>query len=169
MDKNKSRGSSWKGRAVEWLIAAQCILVSDGRLNVSTAMVDDEGIDLVFNMKGTPKTLAVQVKSRFASSRLLKKKNIFRTEIRRKVFRPRDDLFLLFALFDDLESFNIEQTWLIPSRDFKKLTARQRKARPRVVFSVNIRGTHNMWFPYRCTRENLADRIIAAILKVHGK
>ena len=168
MEESESRGSSWKGRAVEWLIAAQCILAARGRLNVSTAMVDDEGVDLVFNLKGTPKTLAVQVKSRFASSKLLQRKRIYRAQIRRKVFRPRDDLYLLFVLFDDIETFNIELGWLIPSIRFQQLTTGQQETRPRLVFSANIHGTKGAWFPYRCTRQVLADRIVAAIEEVHG-
>ncbi len=168
VETEESRGSSWKGRAVEWLLAAQCILASNGRLNVSTAMVDDEGVDLVFNIKGTPKTLAVQVKSRFASAQSIQKRGNYRAEVRRKVFRPRDDLYLLFVLFDDMETLNIEQAWLVPSQDFKRLTTGQRKERPRLVFAVNIRGTQNAWVPYRCTRRDLADRIVAAIEKLHG-
>jgi hypothetical protein len=163
-----SSGSSWKGRAIEWLLAAQCILASNGRLNVSTAMVDDEGVDLVFNIKGTPKTLAVQVKSRFASAQSIQKRGNYRAEVRRKVFRPRDNLYLLFVLFDDMETLNIEQAWLVPSQDFERLTTGQRQERPRLVFAVNIRGTQNVWFPYRCTRRDLTDRIVKAIEELHG-
>jgi hypothetical protein len=39
------------GKAVEHLVAASCILASDMRLNVSTALVDDEGVDLVFHQR----------------------------------------------------------------------------------------------------------------------
>src|SRR5688572_30745543 len=36
------------GKAVEHLVAATCILKTKGQLNVSTALLDDEGVDLVF-------------------------------------------------------------------------------------------------------------------------
>ena len=168
MEDKESRGSSWKGRAVEWLVAAQCILASKGRLNVSTAMVDDEGVDLVFNLKGTPKTLAVQVKSRFASTSLLQRRRTFRAQIRRKVFRPRADLYLLFVLFDDIETFGIQTAWLVPSFRFQELTASQREDRRQLVFAVHTDGTKNMWYPYRCTRHDLAARIVETIGQVHG-
>lgn len=49
------------GKAVEYLVAAACILTTQGRLNVSTSLVDDEGVDLVFFARGSTTTLAVQV------------------------------------------------------------------------------------------------------------
>ena len=60
----KSIDSGKIDAAVEHLVAASCILASGGALNVSTSLVDDEGVDLVFHRRGSPTTLAVQVKSR---------------------------------------------------------------------------------------------------------
>ncbi len=53
-----------KGKAVEHLVAATCVLASGFQLNVSTSLVDDEGVDLVFHRRGHTATLAVQVKMR---------------------------------------------------------------------------------------------------------
>ena len=39
---SKHVGSARKGKAVEHLIAASCILASEGELNASTSLVDDE-------------------------------------------------------------------------------------------------------------------------------
>ena len=47
------------GKAAERLIAVFCIRTTRGALNVSTALVDDEGIDLVFHRRGSTATLAV--------------------------------------------------------------------------------------------------------------
>jgi hypothetical protein len=131
-------------------------------------MVDDEGVDLVFNVKGTPKTLAVQVKSRFASSTLFQTKRIYRAQVRRKVFRPREDLYLLFVLFDDVDAFNIDRAWLIPSLRFQEMTANQSPWRPNLVFAVNTRGKNNKGTPYLCSRQELASRVAIAIEEVHG-
>jgi uncharacterized protein GlcG (DUF336 family) len=46
---------------VEHLVAASCILASGAMLNVSTTLVDDEGVDLVFHRREGTATLAVQV------------------------------------------------------------------------------------------------------------
>jgi uncharacterized protein GlcG (DUF336 family) len=56
--------SSRMGKAVEHLVAATCILQSRARLNVSIALVDHEGVDLVFHRRGTSTTLDVQAKAR---------------------------------------------------------------------------------------------------------
>ena len=41
------------GKAANYLVAAVCILAPRGRLNVSTSIVDDEGVDLVFHLGKT--------------------------------------------------------------------------------------------------------------------
>src|SRR5207248_2323755 len=98
-------GSSWKGKAIEQLIAAKCVLASGGRLNVSTPFVDDAGVDLVFNLRDQPRTLAIQVKSRFRSASF--KHNLYRASVRTATFRARKDLALLFALYDDVEKHDL--------------------------------------------------------------
>lgn len=65
--------SSRMGKAVEHLVASSCILSSRARLNVSTALVDDEGVDLVFHEQGRSNTLAVQVMARMIDSKLAQK------------------------------------------------------------------------------------------------
>jgi hypothetical protein len=57
------------GKAAEYLVAAACILATRGELNVSTSLVDDEGVDLVFNRRDSPATLAVQVKARMSDGK----------------------------------------------------------------------------------------------------
>lgn len=49
------------GQAVEHLVAATCILTSGFELNVSTSLVDDEGVDLVLHRRDQPTTRAVQI------------------------------------------------------------------------------------------------------------
>jgi hypothetical protein len=58
--RNKSPDASRMGKAVEYLVAASCILTTRGRLNMSTSLVDDEGVDLVFFARGSTTTLAVR-------------------------------------------------------------------------------------------------------------
>jgi hypothetical protein len=57
------------GKAAEYLVAAFCILATRGALNVSTSLVDDEGVDLVFHRRNSTTTLAVQVKARMSDSK----------------------------------------------------------------------------------------------------
>ena len=57
------------GKAAEHLVAAFCILATRGALNVSTSLVNDEGVDLVFHRRNSTTTLAVQVKARMSDSK----------------------------------------------------------------------------------------------------
>lgn len=68
---DKAPDSARMGKAAEYLVAASAILATRGELNVSTALVDDDGVDLVFHRRGQTATLAVQVKSRMSDAKLV--------------------------------------------------------------------------------------------------
>jgi len=91
--------SSRIGRAVELLVATSCMLASRGRLTVSTPLVDDEGIDLIFSARDVPVTLSVQVKSRVLGTSSISN-GIFRTQVRDVALRPRPDVYLLSVVAD---------------------------------------------------------------------
>ncbi|MFF3659105.1 hypothetical protein [Streptomyces olivochromogenes] len=65
--REKSPAAARMGKAAECLVAASAILATGGELNVSTSLVDDEGVDLVFHRRGSSATLAVQVKARMST------------------------------------------------------------------------------------------------------
>lgn len=67
--RDKSPDAGRLGKAGEHLAAASCIIGSRAKLNVSTSLVDDEGVDLVFHRRGGTTTLAVQVKARMGDSK----------------------------------------------------------------------------------------------------
>jgi len=48
---SKSADAGRMGKAAEHLVAAFCILATRGELNVSTSLVDDERVDLVFHRR----------------------------------------------------------------------------------------------------------------------
>ncbi len=81
--------SSALGKAVEHLVAASCILTTEARLNVSTAFVDDEGVDLVFHLRGGSATLAVQVKHNSSTTQKTKRGQLI-CEARGQTLRPFD-------------------------------------------------------------------------------
>ncbi|HME03375.1 MAG TPA: hypothetical protein VKG38_10145 [Solirubrobacteraceae bacterium] len=66
VDLSKNAASARKGRAVEHLVAAICVLATAGELNALTALVDDEGVDLGLKRRNGGRTLDVQVKARFS-------------------------------------------------------------------------------------------------------
>lgn len=96
---NKSPDAGRMGKAVEHLVAASCIIATRGKLNVSTSLVDDEGVDIVFHRRNSSATLAVQVKSRMSDSKRVSSGG-FVAFVRSQTFRPRTDLDLLFVAVD---------------------------------------------------------------------
>lgn len=152
--------SSRIGRAVELLVAASCMLASRGRLTVSTPLVDDEGVDLVFSARDVPVTLSVQVKSRVIGTSSLSK-GIFRTQVRDVALRPRPDVYLLFVVADaDAGSF--ETCWLIPSEDFAARTRPNAGGIRRFVVAARAK-TRGGWNAYRLERGELPGRMLAIL------
>jgi tetratricopeptide (TPR) repeat protein len=150
-----------KGTAVEYLIAASCMLASDFKLNVSTNMVDDEGVDLVFHRRDSPATLAVQVKSRSWSANVMRDRERFIADVRRGTFHHRKDLFLLFVAVDTRFA-EYGPLWLIPSIDFADLLAPSSRTKLRFVASASP-ASNDRWVKYRMERSQLPDRILAVL------
>lgn len=150
--------STRKGTAVEHLIAATCMLASDFELNVSTSLVDDEGVDLVFHRRGHSTTLAVQIKSRSWSANTMRSKQRFIAQVRRSTFRPRPDLFMLFVAIDS-HFADYGPVWLIPSEVF--LSALGGSQRSKLRFSASAAaGSDDRWVRYRHERSELPNRLL---------
>ncbi len=159
--------SSWNGKSVEQLVAALCVLGSGGQLNVSTPVVDDDGVDLVFNLRGNPAMLVVQVKSRFASSKQVREHGGFAAGIRRATFHARPELALLFVLYDDVERQDITAVWLVPATEFARLTANQSSTRSTLRLALSLAGNNNQWTPFRCDRRGLPRRIVEMLQQLN--
>lgn len=153
--------SNWKGSGIEHLVAAHCVLASKGLLNASRPMFDDSGVDLVFSLRGKPATLAVQVKSRFDTSKRVERGS-FRVDIRKATFEPRADLAILAVLYDSVE-LDFGPIWLVPSLEFATLTAAQSATRRVWVMAMSLAGANNQWAPYRRSRSNLHEGLIAML------
>jgi hypothetical protein len=110
---SKSASAGRMGKATEYLVAATCILTTRGELNVSTSLVDDEGVDLVFNRRDSPSTLAVQVKARMSDGIRIASGR-FTAFVRASTFNPRPDLDMLFTAVD-VRTGALMISWLVPS------------------------------------------------------
>ncbi|MCR6490536.1 hypothetical protein M8542_47815 [Amycolatopsis sp. OK19-0408] len=156
LDKSPSAGRM--GKAVEYLVAAACILASRGELNVSTSLVDDEGVDLVFNRRGSSATLAVQVKARMSDSKRVRAGS-FVAFVRSQTFRPRADLDLLFVAVDVTEA-RLTTAWLVPSEDYAA-QAGPPNSRGRLRFYASLKpNARDRWRDYRLTPAELAPRVL---------
>ena len=162
----KSPDASRIGKAVEHLVAATCILASGAQLNVSTSLVDDEGVDLVFHRRGGSATLAAQVKSRRTTTAVLGRGR-FSAQVRHQTFRPRTGLYLLFVVAN-AEDATFGPVWLVPSVDFAanaKEAGRRRHLRFNASLGPNAR---DKWRPYRCERAELPGKILSILADAEG-
>lgn len=158
----KSPDASRMGKAAEYLVAATCILATRGQLNVSTALVDDEGIDLIFHLRGQANTLAVQVKARMTDGSVANRGR-FQAQVRSQTFRARDDLDMLFVLVDEKKGA-IDMAWLVPSADFRDgcgtLTTKGSYR-----FSASIRAdSEDKWTPYRLSAGDLPRAVVKRLV-----
>jgi hypothetical protein len=157
----KSASAGRMGKAAEYLIAAACVLSTRGELNVSTSMVDDEGVDLVFHRRDGVSTLAVQVKARMSDSDSVQRGNMV-AFIRSQTFRKRPDLDLLFVAID-IARGAVLKAWLIPSGDFADVV-RVPDARGRMRFVASMKeGSQDRWASRRLNPDELAPAILARL------
>jgi len=156
------RDSARKGKEIELLVAATCILASNLKLNVSVNLVDDEGVDLIFHRRDDPRTLAVQVKGRLLTAKTIEKREAFRTNIQSATFHPRPGLAMLFAAADARKG-TIPFIWLIPSEEFRAKVAKANNQGKFVFVASTKASTKDQWSQYRCNQAELPDRILAAL------
>lgn len=153
------------GKAVEYLVAAACILSTRGELNVSTSMVDDEGVDLVFHRRDHSATLAVQVKARMSDSKRVQGEG-FVAFVRSQTFKARPDLDMLFVAVD-IERGAVMKAWLVPSLDFAAQVKANAQGRLRFVASMK-EGTKDRWSPLRLEASELAPAILKRLAELEG-
>lgn len=159
----KSAEAGRMGKAAEHLVAAACIISTRGRLNVSTSLVDDEGVDLVFHRRNSPVTLAVQVKSRFSDSKRVRSGSLV-AFVRDATFQPRSDLDLLFVAVD-VQQGAYTSAWLVPSPEFAAGTSVNGQGRRRFYASLNETSAAR-WAKYRLTPSELPERILGRLAEL---
>lgn len=151
------------GRAAEHLVAAACIISTRGQLNVSTPLIDDEGVDLFFHRRDSVASLAVQVKTRFSDSRRVLSGS-FLASVREQTFRPRPDLDVLFLVVD-VETGAYTTAWLVPSEVFAAGTSVRSDGTRRLSTSLN-HSVQGKWADYRLTPAELPQRILARLAEL---
>jgi hypothetical protein len=157
---DKSPAAGRMGKASEYLIAAACILSTRGELNVSTSMVDDEGVDLVFHRRDGVATLAVQVKARMSDAKDVQDDKMV-AFVRSQTFRKRADLDILFVAVD-IARGAVLKAWLIRSTEFGAVVEPDHRGRLRFVASMK-QGTQDRWASHRLDADQLAPAILARL------
>lgn len=152
-------------KAVEHLVAASCIISSRGLLNVSTSLVDDEGVDLVFHRRNSAATLAVQVKSRMSDTKIIDRDR-FLAQVRSETFRSRLDLDLLFVVVDVREG-RYTDAFLVPSPVFAGIV--RPNGRGRMIFSASLKASSaDRWSRYRLTPDRLPGKVLERLAELEA-
>lgn len=154
--------SSWRGAAVEQLVAATVALAGRGQINVAQTLWDGEGVDLVFEGPGPLAPLMrVQVKSIGADNINVTKRRRAVSLVRNATFAVRDDTWILFVLVD-LDQLSFEKSWLVPSADFAARAKVNARGNRRFVDGVDSRDS--MWTQYRHDSRQALGNFVAARL-----
>jgi hypothetical protein len=162
----KSPDAARMGKAAEYLVAASAILATRGELNVSTSLVDDDGVDLVFHRRNHTATLSVQVKSRMSDGALVRTGRV-QANVRDATIRPRSDLDMLFVVVDPAEG-RITVAWLVPSVEFAKLVSKPNHRGRRVFVASMKPDSADRWRPWRLSAAELAPRVLARLAELDG-
>jgi hypothetical protein len=149
------------------LVAATCVLASGLKLNVSTSLVDDEGVDLVFHRREDTTTLAMQVKGRLLTAKTIEKRGRFHQNVRATTFRPRPSLVLLFVVVDASDG-TFPFAWFVPSEAFL-LRFKSPNSQDRYAFVASTKeNSGDQWSEYKCKRAELPNRILATLDTLAG-
>lgn len=166
MAPSKHASATRKGRAVEHLVAAVCVLATAGELNALTALVDDEGVDLALKRRNGTRTLDLQIKARFSDEEGSKqlRSGRFSAIVSKETFRPRADLSVLYVAING-KCAEIEVAWLVPSRvldrDGELVTPR---GKPHLRLSASAKpGTNDKWRGFRLSPEELPEALLKAV------
>jgi hypothetical protein len=127
-------------------------------------MYDDEGVDLVFSLRGQPATLAVQVKSRFSTSRRVRGGS-FRMDVKKSTFKARPDLALIGILYNE-ETHTVTATWVIPSTHFGRLVRDQRHGIGKVwVMRTGLNDQkEDMWSRFKTEWEEVPKSVVHLLM-----
>lgn len=139
--------SSWRGAAVEQLVAATIALAGRGYINVAQTLWDGDGVDLIAEGPGDePRRLRIQIKSIGSDNVNVVKRRRAVSLVRDATFRVRADTHLLFILVD-LTNLTFEKSWLVPSAVFSEQTKVNARGYRRFVDGTD--STKSMWTAYR--------------------
>ncbi len=150
--------SSWRGAAVEQLIAATVALAGGGHINVAQTLWDGDGIDLMLEGPGSvmPR-MRLQVKSIGSDNNNVVSRGRAVSVVRRATFEPRADTWIVFVLID-LSALDFEKSWLVPSPDFD---TKARKSAKSLHFNDGVNSRDSRWTEYRFeSRVALAESVV---------
>jgi hypothetical protein len=165
----RKQSSARKGKATEHLVAAMCVLASEGELNALTALVDDEGVDLGLKRRDGNRVLDVQVKSAFLGDRKnLTEDGTFIADVRLETFRPRDDLYILYVIVDGPRA-DIRLAWLVPSDELEErgFIVNPKRTGPQLRFQASSKPqSRDKWHNRRLERDAIVPELLRIVRRL---
>jgi hypothetical protein len=146
---------------VEHLIAALCVLGSNGQLNAWTSLVDDEGVDLVLQRRGRPEMLSLQIKSRLTTAKGIAQRQRFQSQVRAATLRARPDLYMLFVVANPA-TLDLGPLWLVPSTVFADMAPSGSNAKHRFAASAK-ETTNDRWAKYLVSKGDLPSQLLGVL------
>jgi len=147
-----------KGDIAEARIAELITLYGNKKLACYKPLSDDEGIDIIVKQKNSPKTLFIQVKSRFGDN---PRKGVFVSTVKTSSVQ-KDNFAIIFCFFDTKKGDVWDYLWIVPGKEFSK-HARSLKKSERLLFvsGTDPKKISNKWSKYLIDKRDLANTIIS--------
>lgn len=153
--------SKQKGNILEKRFIELVSIGSNGRLSCYTPDSDDDGIDAIVTIKSEFKPLFIQVKSRFNKNA----NGTFSQDIGTNTFKENDKFYICFFLYN-VESYDIENIWLVPSIDFKKksIELNPENYSQKLRFAANPKeNSKDQWSEYKIEKKALGRKLLEII------
>lgn len=150
---SKQKGNIAENRVIELLTYS-----TDGRATCYRPVADDDGIDIIVNLKSNLSPIFVQVKSRFK----LNKNKRYIQNVGANTFSENDRFYLVFLLING-STLEIDCLWLIPSKEFKKKAYLKKEGdtyKSFYRFSANPSSVADQWCEYRTKKEDIGEKFL---------
>ena len=150
------------GAYFEYAFAAEVLAGGSGRLACYRPVVDIAGRDLLVQLVNTWRALSIQVKG---TARLREGADVVHCKVARETFVPSDDFWLEFQFYDPFWVSRFRDCWLVPSRDFARLTAGSRN-KATMDFRAHLDPARDAWRAYRHPIEAQGEVLRQALLRL---
>lgn len=150
--------SKQKGDIAENRIIELITYTTDGSATCYRPVADDDGIDIIVNLKSKLSPLFIQVKSRY----VLNKQKRYIQNVGINTFTADEKFYLVFVLMNNV-SLDIECIWLIPSVDFKEKAYFKKKGdsyKAFYRFTANPVSTKDKWSDYIISKNGIGKKIM---------
>jgi hypothetical protein len=149
-----------RGTAGEQLFAACVTLSSDGDPELFKPLTDDDHTDVTAGKRGKVPVLAIQVKTALSLTRQ-------GFAVARMIFpdgKLRQHAAFVYSILFVADG-SVEAAWIVPSRDFNRLTYRGEGPRRKGVELQFMASPtrQDRWTAFRCARMEMGPKLIALI------